>query len=110
MVCDIFIQARTLVAKAAAYAGYYADVFSIIPSDKVKAALEQEGWKLKPSPYGDAIIEAAAYPGSIGGGLPLEVVLTEAHVRVYRSGDEETINRYEAAKKRLAAQLRGLTP
>lgn len=107
----MFPEARKLFAKAAAYAGYYADVFSIIPSDKVKAALEQEGWKFKPSPtYGDAIIEAAAYPGSIGGGLPLEVVLTEAHVRVYRSGDEETINRYEAAKKRLAAQLRGLTP
>ncbi len=103
-------EARKLFAKAATYAGYYYDIISIIPSNKVKAALEEEGWKFKPSPHGDAIIEAAAYPGSIGAGIPIEVVLTEAHVRVYRAGDEETINRYEAAKKRLAAQLRGITP
>lgn len=106
----MFPEARKLFAKAAAYAGYYADAFSIIPSDKVRTALEQEGWKFKSSPYRNAIIEAAAYPGSMGLGLPLDVVLTEANVCVYRSGDEATIHRYETAKKRLAAQLRGITP
>ena len=110
----MFPEARKFFAKAAAFyvaqAGYYYDVISIIPSDKVKAALEEEGWKFQHTSSGNSITEAAVYPGSIGCSPPLEVVLTESYVNVYRSGDEATINRYEAAKKRLAAQLRGITP
>ena len=96
-------------AKAGAYIGFYTDVISIIPSERVKAQLKEQGYRFEASDYIEAIIHAPTHPGAVGSGLPLEVVVTEAGTNVYRSGDAETINRYEEDKRKAAASIRGFT-
>ena len=106
---------KSLFTKACNYARYCHDVVSIIPTEKVKEGLKAEGWKFKPSAQATVILESAGMPYSAGNGLPLEVVTTETGANVYLGAGEdkadlqhETINRYEAAKKRIAKTVYGI--
>jgi len=103
------LEIRKLFSAAASYAGYYSNILSIIPSGKVREALEKEGWQFKSSEYCDVAIHAADGNNS-GMGLPLEVVMTETGTHVYKSANPQTIQRYETAKKRAASAVYGISP
>lgn len=103
------LEIRKLFSTAASYVGYYSDVLSVIPSDKVRKAMENEGWQFKPSEYCDVAIHTAG-DYSLGLGLPLEVVTTEMGTHVYKNSNPETIKLYEDAKKRAAAAIYGISP
>lgn len=106
---------RSLFSRACDYARYCHDVVSIIPTDKVKAGLKEEGWQFKLSPEASVIIESAGLPYTPANGLPLEVVTTDTGASVYLGAHEDvadlhrdTIKSYEAAKKRIAKTVYGI--
>jgi|GEM_PF-6583041 len=106
---------KSLFTRARDHVLYLHDVVSVIPTEKVKEGLKAEGWKFEPSKEATVILETAGMPYTPGNGLPLEVVTTETGANVYLGVGEdrqnlqsETIDRYEAAKKRIAKSVYGI--
>ncbi len=101
---------KTLFKQVSDYTRYAADVLSIIPSEAVKARLNEKGWTFEPLPDATAaaLLEAPLVPFNMGFGIPLETVKTQEGVDLYKNGSPEDIQRYKADKKSAARLHYGL--
>lgn len=99
---------KSLFKTACKYAAYYNDVLSVIPSQGVKDALKEKGWRFTPSPEAAALLEVSAVPHTLGQGIPLETVTTENGTDVYRAGGVDIIDWYKDDKKEAARKVHGI--
>ncbi len=96
-----------MLKKLFARIAYHLDMVTEVPSQKVRDAMGTEGWEFSSCPYGSTVIDHPSFDAA-SGQRPLRVMPTEAIGSVYMAGTPEQIGTYKTAKKRIAAQVRGL--
>ncbi len=97
-----------MLKKLFARMAYHLDLTTEVPSQKVREAMGNEGWEFNSCPYGSTIVNHPSFDAAQGQ-KPLCIMPTETSGSVYMAGTPEQIGVYKAAKKRIAAQVRGLT-
>lgn len=98
-----------LFSRAANYLAYQWNLSNAIPSRKVQAAMEAEGWTFRTADgYPSTIID---HPDRFGGqGLePIDVIPSEMAISVMRLGDPRIVEAFDVDKRRLAAKVYGIS-
>ena len=71
--------------------------------------MQKEGWEFTATKFGSTLINHPTLFNAAKGDKPLEVIQMETPCSIFSTGNNNQIDIYEAAKKRLAAKTHGIT-